>query len=386
MSGPRLIGLSAALIAFVVEWSIVVATFAGDWTGLFHTGSLSRIDTALVGERLAVSPGGHGYDGQYYHLIAHDPFMKRGLEKQCDAPRLRYRRILVPLLGSIGGVVHKDWIDPALHAANIGFIALGAYWAAILAMRAGRSHVWGLLTLLSPAVIIGMPRFLVDIPIQSLALGCAVYAGRSPRLLYLLLATAPLVRDTGALLAAGWCAYLLWNRRWKEFGVYATCAIPVCLWWWWVQTRTADFVSHLFVGGDMGSILMRIPVAAFIGRFFEPFLPPEVHWISTATDYVSLVGVAIALVLIYLHWFRNRHDPAVWIVAALASMVPIAGGGIGWYDPLGYPRVLSPWIAMLAFDGVLSRRWLHVVPLVMMLPRIAIQFAPDMLAVVRWLI
>lgn len=384
MSGPRSIALAAAMIALLVEWAVVRATFGGNWSGLFHTGVDSRIQMALPGERLALSPGSAGYDGQFYHLMAHDPFLTRGLREYCDAPRLRYRRILLPLIGSIGGLAGSQWIDATLHAANIGFIALGAYWAAILALRAERSPAWGLLTLLSPAVIIGMPRFLIDIPVQSLALGCAVHAGRSPRMLYLLLAAAPLVRDTGALLAAGWCAYLLWNRRWKEFAVYSTCAIPVCLWWWWVQTQTTDFVSHLFVGGDMGSILMRIPIAAFIGRFFEPFLPPEVHWISTATDYLSLAGVALALVLICVFWFRNRHDPAAWISAALASMIPIAGGGIGWYDPLGYPRVLSPWIAMLALDGALSRRWLHLAPLAMMLPRIAIQFAPDALAVLRW--
>lgn len=381
-----MVALAAAAIALFVEWSIVQATFGGNWTGLFHHGSVYAIPELLPAETIALSPGKEGYDGQFYHAMAHDPFLTRGLAERFDAPRLRYRRILVPWLGAAAGLAGERWIDPALHAANIGFAALGAYWAAILALRASRSPWWGLLTLITPAVSTGLLRFLVDLPVQSLALGCAVHAGRSPRLLFLLTAVAPLVRDTGALPGAGWCAYLLWNRRWKAFAVYSMTAVPVCLWWWWVQTHTADFVSHLFVGGDMGPVLMRIPIAAFIGRFFEPFLPPEVHWLTTAADYLSLCGVALALVLVFLWWYRNRQDPAVWIAAAMAAMVPVAGGGIGWYDPLGYPRVLSPWIAMLTLDAPLSRRWIHALPLAMMLPRLAIQFSLDALAAVRWLL
>src|SRR5712691_9775854 len=38
------------------------------------------------------------YDGQWYHLMAHDPFMSRGAASVIDAPVLRYRRILVSLL------------------------------------------------------------------------------------------------------------------------------------------------------------------------------------------------------------------------------------------------------------------------------------------------
>lgn len=380
------VAAAAAVIALGAEWSIARSSFEGNWTGLFHTGRHYAIQGALPGERIALSPGNEGYDGQFYHAMAHDPFLKKGLADRFDAPRLRYRRILVPLLGWIAGRVDPRWTDPALHAVNIGFIALGAYWAAILALRAARSPWWGLGTLVSPAVLIGMPRFLVDLPVQSLALGCLVYAGRSPWALYAILAAAPLVRDTGALLAIGWCAYLAWKRQWKLAVLYATAGIPVSLWWLYVQTRTADFVSHLFVGGDMGSVLMRVPIAAYIGRFFEPFLPPDVHWISTVTDYLSLCGVGLALVFVFLDGYRNRHDPARWFAAALASMVPLAGGGIGWYDPLGYPRVLSPWITMSAYQGVLEKRWTRLAPLAMMLPRIAIQFVPDARAVIRWML
>ena len=45
---------------------------------------------------------------------------------------------------------------------------------------------------------------------------------------------------------------------------------------------------------------MRVPIAAYIGRFFEPFLPPDVHWLSTVTDYLSLCGVGLALVFVFL--------------------------------------------------------------------------------------
>ena len=39
-----------------------------------------------------------GYDGQVYHLIAHDPWMRRGSAEAIVYPTFRYQRILVPAL------------------------------------------------------------------------------------------------------------------------------------------------------------------------------------------------------------------------------------------------------------------------------------------------
>jgi hypothetical protein len=80
-------------------WQEMVAHFdyGGNWTAFFRTGSRVPLPGAAAQEHLYRFPGS-GYDGQYYRLIAQDPLLLHGTERYIDAPRLRYRRILLPAL------------------------------------------------------------------------------------------------------------------------------------------------------------------------------------------------------------------------------------------------------------------------------------------------
>ena len=53
----------------------------------------------IEAENLVRFTGTIGYDGQWYHLMAHDPLMKRNYQIYMDHPALRYPRILMPASG-----------------------------------------------------------------------------------------------------------------------------------------------------------------------------------------------------------------------------------------------------------------------------------------------
>src|ERR1700682_5018237 len=95
--------LAAAVLAVALAWLWMSLTvhynYQGNWTALFCIGE--RFPTPPIlrsSEHLYVFKNSAGYDGQFYHDLAHDPFLRRGSASFIDAPRLRARRILVPLL------------------------------------------------------------------------------------------------------------------------------------------------------------------------------------------------------------------------------------------------------------------------------------------------
>src|ERR1700735_587174 len=102
---PVLYALTAAVLALTWQALTVRYTYRGNGTALFCTGALSNPPpAALVSEHIYRFPNSYGYDGQFYHYMAHDPLLRRGFQSSLDSPRFRYRRMLVPfsawLLGS----------------------------------------------------------------------------------------------------------------------------------------------------------------------------------------------------------------------------------------------------------------------------------------------
>jgi hypothetical protein len=72
-----------------------------------------------------VFPGSYGYDGQFYRLIAHHPTARSTVG--IDVPRLRGRRILVPILAYALACGSQPHIDAAYVAVVLGFLFAGVY-------------------------------------------------------------------------------------------------------------------------------------------------------------------------------------------------------------------------------------------------------------------
>lgn len=118
--------------------AVMVAHSAGRWSSLLHVGSSNPLLHSIESELGAVSTDDAlGHDGQFYYLIARDPFGTRDTPRaiaQLDdnGPPYRYRRILFPLLAggfgelgaraTLGGMI--IWLVVAMGLATIAIADL----------------------------------------------------------------------------------------------------------------------------------------------------------------------------------------------------------------------------------------------------------------------
>ena len=152
--------LLALFISLLWQFSTVRYNFGGNWTALFCTGQVERIPPELQAHTYTFP--GKGYDGQMYRYVAHDPFLGRGYQSYVDAPRLRYRRLLVPGLALAFAGGRQGLIDGSYIAVTGMFVLLGAYWLSRWATVNELHPAWGLAFLLVPGTLVSMDRMTVD--------------------------------------------------------------------------------------------------------------------------------------------------------------------------------------------------------------------------------
>ncbi|MCS7314122.1 MAG: hypothetical protein RMI94_13565 [Bryobacterales bacterium] len=370
-------GVLAAGLAFAGQFLTVHFNYGGNWTGLFCTGSRFPIPPALHHERIFVYPDSDGYDGQFYHYIAHDPFLRNGMASYIDAPRLRYRRILLPFLAwllSGGG-------GPALHAVyiavNLAFVFLGTYWLACCFELRGMRGAWGLVFLAIPGVVISLDRMTVDGALTALAAGFARYVSSGNwTALTLLLTAAPLVRETGLLLTASAVLSAAWARRWRQVLLAGLTTLPALAWFAWVHAHTE--------AGSGGPRLLTLPLAGLLGRVFLAAATgsPASAWLPARTlDWVGLGGLLLALGLTVRALVRRRD--ALAVALALFALLMTALRPQFFFDAYSYTRLLSPLLVLLiAADWGMKFRW-PLLALALVLPRVLLQMAWQAVGVLR---
>ncbi|HEY3444098.1 MAG TPA: methyltransferase [Paludibaculum sp.] len=363
------VGVAAAAIAFSIQFANVQVNFNGNWSGVFCAGRAFPAPAYLHHEKLFVFPHS-GYDGQFYHYIAHDPWPSERTARSIDVPRLRYTRILVPALSYVVALGQQDWIDPSFHAISLLAFGLGAWWLACYASLTGANRYWGLAFLLIPAVLISLDRSTVDVMFLAFCCGFSYYAARASSAgIYAVIVLATLNRDTGFLLWGAYGLHLLINRRWTRAGIFGTAALPAVAWHLIVRANTQ---------ADFPSLGLATSAHAIWDHLLKPAhyeFPSQIANLAVALDYVSLAGVALAIVLVLVRVFREYDNPSVLAAAAFVALPFTVGGHLAWHDPFAYPRTLSPMLLFLGLAAMKSRSWLGYVPLLLVLPRILMELA-----------
>lgn len=382
---PALLGALAMALVFAAQWLTVACNHGGDWSALFVEGTDYPAASELAWERHG-RIAGTGFDGQIYHLIAHDPFLLHGLDRHVDAPRLRYRRILVPLAAWLLALGWGEWIDVAYRVVLLVFVFAGTYWSSVCAAAIGRAPAWGLAFLLVPAVAISAERMTVDVALAALTAGFAAHATRpgSWRLLAIL-ALAALVRETGVLLALG-AALAGWLGGERRRALRPLLALlPALAWYAYVHARTPAY--------DYGSDLH--PLRGIARALIDPDPAPEVPagqvgewWRQTilrkpAFDRVALGGALLAIAL-GLWGLRPWPPAATAMAAALFAMLGLMSQRADqWLFVYDYGRVYSPLLLLLLWRGLREGRGLMALPLLLMWPRILLEMTMQVVGILR---
>jgi hypothetical protein len=332
------IAFLAVFLAFSWQWAVVHAAFQGNWTALFCAGDrFSR--PPEIQYREYVFNGIAGYDGQFSQVIAHDPILLRRYDAFVDAPRLRYRRILMPALAFLFAAGQPDLIDAAYIAVCLMFIGLGTFRLARLAADAGRSEWWGLLFLITPATLTGIERMTVDISVSALALASLLIA-RKQRwlLLWFALAAAMLSKETGVFVVIAVVAWLAKQKKVRLAALLTTSLLPALAWYVFIQTHTTV---------DYNDFQFRF-VSAYFSALTLPLSPGMVAMvfrIATLGAVIGLLWAAIrSIVLAVQDRFRNLE---VLLSFLFAALVLVFQSDAIWADPNGFTRIFSPLLVCL---------------------------------------
>ncbi len=373
-----ILGIAAVLFLWTWQFLTVHYNYGGNWTALFRIRPGMPVPDFLKSERLYTFPGTEGYDGQVYHLIAHDPWMRRGSgDAITDAP-FRYQRILVPALAWMLALGQDRSIDRAYVAVVLGFAFLGVYWLAFIATRAGRSPTWGLAFAVAPATIVSIDRMTVDIALAALTVGFAYYAGRThfSWKILAILTCAVLTRETALPIVAGYSLYLLTRRRFLEALGAAATVLPAAAWFLYLSRHGTPSPALSYVDW--------IPLAGLAERWLHPVtydLPAFKRVPATVLDYVALAGILLALIQAARMALKRRWDATASAVYALAIAAIFIRSRSVWADVNAFGRVLTPLLLLTAIQDF----GLALAPIILVDTRISLDLWSQVTGIFRGL-
>jgi len=364
-SKPAVIALLAVAAAFLWQLATVHFNYGGNWTALFCIRPSMPRPAFLAPENLYLFSGTEGYDGQVYHLIAHDPWMRKGAPAAIAGAAFRYQRIFVPALAWTLALGDDARVHAAYFSVILGFVFLGVYWLARFAATVGRSPAFGFAFLFAPATLVSLDRMTVDVALAALCAAFALYAPRSVLKTALVLACAALTRETALPIIAAYAIFLIARRRFAHALLASASVLPAAAW----------YIAVSRLGRSDAPDYLSFPFAGLVNRFLHPALysiSPFKNAAATTFDYFALAGVVLAFVLSAHLALRRRSNPRAFAIYALALAAMLIGSRSVWEDAYAFGRVLTPWMLLLACEYLADRPWLGLAPMLLCDPRLAL--------------
>jgi hypothetical protein len=375
---PLAVAATGLLLIVLSSAATVHVNYHNQWTGLFCIGDRFPLPPQLRANSY-VHPNSYGFDGQFYRDIAHDPFNQRGFGRYIDDPRLRYERILLPILANFLALGRDAWIDCVYIGLEWFSAFLGVYWVSRFAQSQERSAWWGATYLALPCTLIALDRMLSDLPFTTLCVGFSYFAYRRKFGGMLITATlACLAREMGILLVGGYTAYLLWHRHLRKAIIFAGALIPFAAWWL--------IESHLTLGAHLPYVCCSYPGSAIFDALRAQFPSALVPALVRSSDILSLLSFVICAILL---WSVGRRASAgtaaaVWAGAGFVFLSVMASCTPNSFDHVyDYGRQYSPLLVVLLFAAIEQRRAILLAPIAFMTLRVSLQVFPQAAAILH---
>lgn len=380
---PRRQCLIYATLAVVLglgwEISLVYGLYGGNWTSLFYHSNTMRLPNNSVFAGTYIFPDDIGFDGQFYRIVAHDPFM-RVWTQYVDLPAMRYRRILVPMLAYVLAFGQQRYIDAGYLTAMLLFLFLGVYWLGRYAVLFDRSANWGWAFLLTPGTLAGLERGSIDMALAALTIGFVLYLREQARYrLCLVLLLAGLCRETGVLLILACAGSALFRRNWPTLALSSVSVLPALAWSAYVWMR---------IPAEHPLNLIRLPLADLMSNLIHhnPSYIKNGIYIVQFAYYLAVFGTLLAFVLSFRCFFACWKCPealALLVFTLLGLLVQPPGL---WLHPYYFGRILSPLLVLLALEYFPTRSRWKLLPACMVSPAILLVSIASAVRLVRHLV
>jgi hypothetical protein len=340
--GPLLLTAGLHVLLMVVY----VCAYRGDVSALVCA------DASQVGrwpyEKIDVGFPASGFDGQYYYVLARDPWRRHDVPV-IDLPPYRHARILYPALAWVlsgGDPTRLLWVLPAINlAAIVGLAWLGAR----LAVHFGRSAWWGVLLPIVLNTGISALRDLTD-PLATVTV-CGLLAAWILRWPAWQLAAwgvaAVLSREQNFLVLVIVLFEALHARCWTRAGGLAAALLVGV---GWLITLKATYGAWPMAPGNLSP-----PFAGMWYRWthLEGLSGAASRWIHVAGMLLLSLQVGLSIVLVPV-----RANRLAVLVASAGAILAILGGTGIYLNGWSYSRVflwmpLGVWLWSLES----GRRW-----------------------------
>ncbi len=379
---PSLAGCGAAAgWAFVAclavaawQTATVQVNYDGRISGLFCIGAKHVLpDWAEASTPVFRQASPAGYDGAAYWLISLDPFVQRPETfRSLDVPRVRYRRILVPLLAWALSLGHLPWTPVAYAGVILGFIGLGVYATSRIFRIHDLASAHGFWFLALPATLTSIDRMTVDVALAAL-IACWILLRQNGRAggatWWLTLAACGLTRETGLAIAAAEFFEALLARQWKRCMLAASAAVPAASWYLFVAMRTPPLEAKW-----IGWIPFSGPALGFWKLVTQaPSTADALQQVAHLLDIVAFLGAWLGLA-----WYARYILPAppwrdaLTIAASIyAAMAVLLSSLDIWSEAYAFGRTLTPLWGLIAFRGLAIRSIIPAMPLILISIRTA---------------
>jgi hypothetical protein len=375
---PAILGLIAVAVLWGWQFLTVHYNYGGNWSGLFCIRDTMPRPPFLQSEDLYLFQHSEGYDGQVFHLIAHDPWMRKGSREAIAGASFRYQRIFVPALAWMLAFGQDRWVHASYFAVILAFVYLGVYWTAKFAARAGMAPAWGLAFALTPAAITSIDRMVADVALAAFVAGFALYCGKQANWRVLVIfVCAALTRETALPIIAGYCLFLLSRKQFAGAILSAATVLPAIAWVAFESRGAPELQTNYGTW---------IPFAGFLERLIHPSpysLTLAKLAITQVLDYAALAGVALAFALAVRIAIRKEWAALSAAVYASALVIVFLKSRDVWEESYAFGRVLTPFMLLTMLRELSRSPWLALLPIVMVDARVSLNLSGQVLGILR---
>lgn len=328
LNRPQVLGwfMVGMAVALFLMWS--QARAIGGWTGLLAVGEESMLRPVIAEEipNLVILDG-EGNDGQISYAIALD-LIGEELRKFVPQPAHRWRRILLPLLGSAFGTIGGSslfWGMVTVASAGLGLASVGLR---IILADLGLSP-WAMLGLLAhPGVWVGLRILTPDslgLGLGLLAIALALLRRDVPAIALLCLAV--LAKEPYVLFAASLGAWMFFRRERTRGIAYFGVPLVVLVVW-------SIAVDQLIGGGVIEGDALSLPFMGIVeaSRWWPQFTIEQNRQTYLALGLL-VAGIAVAL--------RSRSTFLRWHLWAWITLATITSEWV-WRFGNGNLRAFAP--------------------------------------------
>jgi hypothetical protein len=319
-----------AAIGLVVGGFLVwaQANAVGGPAGMLQVGETSAL-RPIIEEQLGDIPlaEGPGHDGQIFYAIGVDLRGDR-VGPLLDDAGYRYRRILMPLVASMLGLLDGQALLMGQIVVGLVSMSLAAGLVAAMSAEAGRSDLWALTVVLNPGVWLSVQLLTSDaMSLALMVLGLYFYVRRRDRSSGAWFALAGLAKDV--ILITPLSIGLRDRRR-------TVLLIPAVVLFVWMLGLTVTFGTGFNPRGNLAWPFMGIIRASS-------------NWAHLDLKESVYVAVALGFVVIGAVWSLRRS----WLRWPIVAWTVLALVSSNWVWDFGNNavRAFAPIVVLVALAG-----------------------------------